>query len=373
MKTANIYTMCLAVLLLAACKKESKETAAEMAMETPTVDVAVPTEVHDLVVYKTFPGTVESDGQATVVANVDGVIVQKCFRDGDFVSKGQVLYRIDPRRYQSAVSEANAAIASAKSKEEFYANQSQAMRRALAEQAVSKINVEEAESNLKAARAARAQAEAQLADAQTMLGYCAVTAPISGQTTAGVQTGTYAGAGQTSLVQIVNNNSLKVVFNIDDAQYHELLGEGYASPSTLLFRSVPLTFEDGVKGRYTTNLYYTSPSVDASTGAIRLEGTIANPGGKLRNGMYVTVDLPMAMRQNALLIKDAAISTDQLGKYVYCVNDSGKAVYTPIKVGQTYQDTLRVVTSGLQKNSRYLTTGLLSVRNGMKVNVAKAK
>ena len=68
-----------------------------------------------------------------------------------------------------------------------------------------------------------------------------------------------------------------------------------------------------------------------------------------------------------MLIKDAAIGTDQLGKYVYVVNDSDKVVYTPITVGDVYRDSMRIVNSGLSPDSRYVTRALLKVRDGMKV------
>ena len=80
--------------------------------------------------------------------------------------------------------------------------------------------------------------------------------------------------------------------------------------------------------------------------------------------MFVTVNLPYGTSPHAILIRDASIAKDQLGSYVYVVNDSNKVVYTPIKVGELYQDTLRIVTQGLTPKSRYVTEALLKVRNG---------
>ena len=61
------------------------------------------------------------------------------------------------------------------------------------------------------------------------------------------------------------------------------------------------------------------------------------------------------------------IGTDQLGKYVYVVNDSDKVVYTPIQTGELYHDTLRIVSSGLKPTDRYVTQALMKVRDGMTV------
>lgn len=98
-----------------------------------------------------------------------------------------------------------------------------------------------------------------------------------------------------------------------------------------------------------------------------LKASIDNRYNELKDGMYATVSLPYAFEPNAILIKDASIGTDQLGKYVYVVNDSNKVVYTPIEVGETVNDTLRIVNKGLSPRSKYVTKALLKVRDGQTV------
>lgn len=74
-----------------------------------------------------------------------------------------------------------------------------------------------------------------------------------------------------------------------------------------------------------------------------------------------------------MLVRDASIGTDQLGKYLYVVNDSDKVVYTPIEVGGLYRDSMRVVTKGISPESRYITSALLKVRDGMPVKTVMTK
>ena len=69
-----------------------------------------------------------------------------------------------------------------------------------------------------------------------------------------------------------------------------------------------------------------------------------------------------------MLVLDASIGTDQLGKYLYVVNDSNKVEYRRIDIGTLVDDTLRLVTDGIAPNDRYVTEALLKVRNGMPVN-----
>ena len=130
---------------------------------------------------------------------------------------------------------------------------------------------------------------------------------------------------------------------------------------------MPLKFEQPLAHDYYADLNYLSPSVNQSTGTFNMKAEVKNPYGDIKPGMYVTIDLPYGNNPKAILINDASIGTDQLGKYVYVVNDSDKVVYTPIKIGGLYNDSLRVVNEGLTSRSRYVTSALLKVRDGMTV------
>ena len=78
----------------------------------------------------------------------------------------------------------------------------------------------------------------------------------------------------------------------------------------------------------------------------------------------MTVSLPYGANPKSVLIKDASIGTDQLGKYVYVVNDSNKVVYTPIELGEVFQDSLRVIDKGILPGMKYVSKALLTVREG---------
>ena len=101
---------------------------------------------------------------------------------------------------------------------------------------------------------------------------------------------------------------------------------------------------------------------------MRLRAELDNPDGILKPGLYVSVTLPYAMQENALLIDNASIGTDQLGKYVYVVNDSNVVSTRPIEIGQLVDDGMRIVTSGLSSDERYVTKALMKVRQGMKIS-----
>lgn len=131
--------------------------------------------------------------------------------------------------------------------------------------------------------------------------------------------------------------------------------------------SIPMRFDEPLGHEYRGRLDYLSPDVNTGTGTMHLRAVVDNPYGELRSGMYATISLPEDIDSHALLVRDASIATDQLGKYVYTVNDSNRVVYTPVKTGGLVDDTMRVVTEGLHPGDRYVTKALLKVRAGLEV------
>lgn len=358
-KAAALMAVTL-ILPLSSCKKKESKTE-----ETPRVEVAYPT-VDSVTLYKTLPGTISAGSSVEIVARVNGRILTINYNGGDYVKAGQVLFTIESSKYRDAVQQASAALASAESQYSYYSKQYEAMKKALEANAVSQMDVNQAENSMKMALASINTAKAQLETARTNLSYCTVTSPISGHisdsefSAGNVVTGEGA---PVKLATVYDDAEVKAVFNLADTQYELLMGNG-ASASDAIYRSIPLKFEQDFNHSYTADLSYTSPSVDATTGTLLLKGVVKNQNNELKDGMFVSVSLPYGVEPHAILVNDASIGTDQLGKYLYVVNDSDKIVYTPIEVGDLYQDTLRLVTKGITDKSRYVTKAILNVRNG---------
>lgn len=360
----SLFSLLFLILVSAtSCHNRKDKTGQE---GVASVDVAE-AKVDSVVLHKTYPGYLSSQISANVVAQVNGKILSIHFTPGSFVKKGQLLFSIDPTLYRDAVSRAEAALASAISSRDYAKSHYEAVKKALEADAVSKMEVLSAESTLEQAEANIKDCRAALSTARTNLGYCSVTAPISGYITdAVVSSGNYvSGAAQPfTLATVYDNSIFNAVFEIADAQYEHMVGD---KVNTMLYRSIPLNFRDSLPHSYTADLSYEAPSVNTGTGTIMLKGTVKNIDNELKDGMYVTVRLPYGVDPKAVLINNASIGTDQLGKYVYVVNDSNKVVYTHIEVGDLYQDSLRIVNSGLKGGEKYVTKALLTVRNGEEV------
>lgn len=367
MRKIEIYTAIGLMAVAAVAGGCSGKHGAGDGSEVPEVSVATPV-TDSIVLHQTYPGTLSATQSAEVVARVSGNITGILFEEGQYVTAGQPLFSIESTTYRDKVNQAQAALETAQAEYDYASKQSVAMQKALEADAVSKMDVIQAESNLRQSEAAIKQAKAELETARTMLGYCTVRAPFSGTISEStLSAGAYVG-GEVSpvvLAKIYADKTMYAYFSVNTDRYMQLnyTGAGRA----LDLDHVPVSFGDSITGTYFGRLDYSSPDVSRTTGTVTLRLILDNSKGELRDGMYATVNLPYAVEPKAMLIKDASISTDQLGKYVYIVGDSDKIVYTPIDVGELYQDTLRVVNSGLKPTDRYVTTALLKVRDGMTV------
>ncbi len=365
-----VVLLAAAILPLTSCKHKEKQEIDEI----PSIDVAEAV-IDSVVLYKTYPGYLASDNSADVVCQVDGMLLTQTFSGGQIVNKGEVLYTVDPTLYRDAVSRAEAQLASAISTRDYAQSHYAAVKKALEADAVSKMEVLNAESAYEQAEANIKDCRAALHTAQTNLGYCTVRAPLSGYISdTYVGTGNYVnGSGApVTMARIYENKVFKAVFEIEDSQFESMVGRS-GGIDNKLYRSIPLHFRDTVLNDYYADIMYESPSVDQNTGTIQLKAIVKNKNGELKDGMYVTISVPYGENPRALLVKDASIGTDQLGKYLYTVNDSNKVVYTPIEVGDVYKDSLRLVTKGITPGTKYVTKALLTVRPGEKIKPVMTK
>lgn len=367
----NIQTLAaliipLLLLSLIACGHRSDGDGAE---QTPVIDVAdVITD--SVIVHKTYPGYLTAEDHVDLVARVNGYLRSIPYKEGDFVRAGQVLFTIESTQYADAVNEARSALKNAEASYRYASANYQAMQKALQSDAVSQMEVLQSKSAMEEAQAAIQQARAQLQTAQTQLSYCTVRAPFDGHVSKSLYSvGAFlAGAGApVTLATIYHDGRLKANFAIDEEELSRLQNPAQSAALDIDMKHIPLVFDQPMKNQYTADLSYMAPAVDTQTGTMQIQAMVDNSQGELRSGMYCKIEMPSQNLDKAMLVRDASIGTDQLGKYVYLVNDSSKVVYTPIKVGQLVNDTLRIVTSGLRPGDRYVTKALLKVRDGMTV------
>lgn len=369
-KLVNYSLIVLSIFWLAACKGKTKP----VEMPVPSISVADP-EVRDITLTKDYPGYLSSELTVNLVARVNGYLQTSHLNPGTKVRKGDLVFVIEPGTYQDNVTQAEAAVKTSKAQLDYAGSNFERMKEAAKSGAVSQIQVIQAEASVSESEAAVRNAEAELNTAKTNLNYCYIRAPFDGMITrASYDVGNYInGAVQpVTLATIYKDDRMYANFNIEDNQFMKMMILAAQSDTTV---QVPKEItvrlgQDGQKS-YTGILDYLSPNIDLSTGTLNLRANLDNPGHVLKSGLYVTITLPYSEQKEAILVRDASIGTDQLGKFLYIVNDSNIVKYRSIQIGQLINDTLRQITGGLSPKDRYVTTALLKVRDGMLVKPIK--
>ncbi len=281
---------------------------------------------------------------------MEGYIQEIKYKDGDFVKKGTPLFIIEPEPYKVQLEQAQAAEEGAKAtlvnNEAEFTRQEQLQAKDVSTQA----NLDKARANRDTARANVLQAQANVQTAEINLGYTTVSAPFDGVVTARkVSVGELVGGGHTTeLATIVQMNPIWVWFNLSERDVQRVRvqmakrGEGASD----LIGKVPI-----LVGLQTDNGYphqgvldYVSPEVNQSTGTLLVRGAFENDKRQLLPGYFVRVRVPLYAEQ-ALLVPEVAIGSDQAGRYVLVVNADGIVEQRRVQLGQTVGE-MRVVDSG---------------------------
>ena len=364
-KKINIIALSVLLFITGCGKKESSSP-----METLPVEVAKPW-VENVTLTRDYPGYLKGETSVDIVGRVNGTLLSKLYPSGTRVKKGQTLFVVDPTLYQNAVKQAKANLKMAKANLNYAKNNYERMKEAIKSDAVSRIQLVQADTNVQSCEAEVSNAEAELKTAQVNLNYCYIKSPIDGiADLAEYADGAYiSGEGNpVKLTTVYKYDKMYAYFDISDNQY--LTFELLRNPDTKIPEADhEVTLRVGADGAKTWQgkLNYLSPNFSLSTGTMRLRAELDNPDGILKPGLYVSVTLPYAIAEKAILVDNASIGTDQLGKYLYVVNDNNEVNVRHIEVGQLVDDNRRIVTSGLSPDERYVTKALMKVRQGMKI------
>lgn len=353
----------VAMLALTACHK--KEESATGAMRLP-VEVANPV-VKDIILSREYPGYLAAEATIPIMGRVNGTITKRSFTEGSKVKKGDILFVIEPTLYENAVEQAAATLKTAQAQLEYAKSNYERMKIAINSNGVSEIDLLQAKSSVESGEAAVANAKAALSSAKTKLGYCYIKAPENGyMSLENYPVGAYI-SGEMSpaeLCRLYKDEIMYAYFDITDNQWLKKIQKGTEGIDQ---SHVTFSIGNGNVFKWGAEIDFLAPAVNLSTGTLKIRARFDNSNGTLKPGSYINVTMPYDEVKNGILVHDASIGTDQLGKYLYIVNDSSEVEYRRINIGELIDDTMRLVTEGLTANERYVTKALLKVRNGMQV------
>jgi multidrug efflux system membrane fusion protein len=329
---------------------------AAQAMPPAQVTVALPLQ-RAIVEYDEFTGRFEPSRTVEVRPRVSGQLRAVHFRDGDYVRQGQLLFTLDPRPFQAALTEAQARVQAARASSRLAEVQLGRAQRLLPKGFVSRdsFDIRQAASN--SARADIAAAEAIVRQRALDLEFTQVRAPISGRISdRRADPGTLlagGNGGEATLLTTINAvDPIYFSFDVSEA----LLLKAQRERGVGAAQSVEIRLQDEADYRWRGTVDFTDNGIARDSGTIRTRALIANPDGFLVPGVFGSMRLAGRRTVNALLVPDSAVVTDQAGKIVMTIGKNGQPQPVPVTVGPVI-DGLRVIRGGLAPDARVVIRG----------------
>jgi membrane fusion protein (multidrug efflux system) len=360
-----VLVYCAPLVAVAACGRQQPPAPPE-----PVAVRVLPVIQRTTEIASEYVGEIRGSEEVEVRARASGIMLEKLFRDGSVVRKGEELFRLDDRESQSQLvnaraqaAEAEAALSRAREDVARYEPlvQANAISRQMYDNAVA--GARQAEARVEAAKAV-------VAGAGLGIEYAVVRAPISGTIgEALIQPGGLVAAGSTLLAKISKSDPAFVYFNVPEQQLLEFsrLPEPEQSARIRAMNGrIRLTLGDGVAYDQGGHIDFGARAIDPKTGTYTLRASFPNPRGLLRPGLYGKIRMVTGVIENALLVPDRAV-TEQLGKsFVSVVGPEGKVLVKPVTLGPRIGG-LWVVTSGLAGGESVIVEGALKAPAGAAV------
>jgi membrane fusion protein, multidrug efflux system len=357
-----VLALALAAALLAASGCEKKAP--------PQTVEAVPVRIGQ-VVRKSMPvqirnvGTVQPYTAVAVRALVGGEIMQVHFREGQDVRKGDMLFSIDPRPYQAALAQAEAALARDRAQAANAEADSKRYEDLVQKDYVTRQQYDAILANFKALGATVRADEAAVERAKLDLSYCSLRSPIDGRTGAVmVQTGNIVKPNDATLVAINQIAPIYLAFAVPERDLDEIRKRQAQGKLAVLA-------EDAATGNPISHgeLTFVDNTVDRATGTIGLKATFANQDRVLWPGEFVNAVLTLATEPNAVVAPTSAIQNGQQGTYAYVVKPDQTVESRPVTVERNAPDGASVIGKGLAPGETVVTDGQLRLSPGAKIEV----
>jgi multidrug efflux system membrane fusion protein len=358
----GVFPVALLVLAMSACSRNQVQAAPTM--PAPLVTVANATS-QDVPRYLDEIGRNGAFEAVTVTPQVGGRITERHFQDGENLTRGQLLFVIDPRPYKAQLDSAQATLAQAKAALELAKIQFSRDEEVIASRAISKQDYDTKKNAVDINQAQVDAAEAALETAKLNLEYCYIHSPINGRAGARlVDVGNVVQANSTSLLLVQRLDPIYAEFTVTERDLPEVQKEMARGTLKALVR-LPSDTDSGVRPG---KVEFLDNSVQNGTGTVNLRATLANPDHHFWPGQFVNVKLVLTTQKGAVLIPNQATQISQKGPFVYVIKSDDTADLRPVTLGQKQGENV-VVTDGLSANERVVVTGQLTVRPGGKVRV----
>lgn len=356
------YVFYAGVVYLASC--------AGQAMNTPPPPPSLPViEINSgsATTWLEYPASVEGTTNVEIRPQVSGYLEKVYVQEGDYVSQGQPLFKINSREYNEFSNSASASVSAAKASVERAQVEYDKLKPLVENKVISEVQLKTAKTNLDAARAALAQAISGKGSAEITVGYTLIKAPVSGYIgQIPFKQGSIIGKGEMLPLTVLSEvNNVHVYFSMSEADFLSFIA-GYKGTST----------EERIKNIPTVDLQLPDNSIyntkgkielvqgqfDRNAGTIAFRAVFANKEKLLRSGLTGKIRIP-SMHQNELLVPQESTYELQDKVFVFALGDSnkvtGKQIAISGKSGNNY-----LVSKGLANGDKIVYSGIQRLRDG---------
>ena len=340
--------------------------AAKKQPRSPRVPVTVArVEERDMPFALTGSGSVEAIRNASVQAQVGGVVTRVAFHEGETVRTGQALIELDPRPFRQQLNQALAALARDRALAEAARRELQRSKVLYDQSFLSQSEWDQKRSDAEATAATARADSAAVNNARLSLQNATIRAPIAGKTgRLMVHVGDTVRPGSDQpLVTIIQPAPIRVAFKIPAGDVPGLQRSRQGSTQVWVL-------SDSARAPTLGRLVFVDNAIDPTSGTLLLKGEFPNQDGRLVPGQFVDVRLVLYVAPRATVVPAQAVSTGQQGPYVYVMNPDSTVTPRVIDVERTV-DQMAVVTKGLRPGETVVTDGQIRLSPGAKVLVRR--
>jgi membrane fusion protein (multidrug efflux system) len=349
-----------AMLAISAC---NEPRLAETKEAKPSPQVAVVTvQPIPRPIIRELPGRIAPMRVAEIRARVAGIVMERLFKQGAEVKAGDILYRIDPARFEVELDATKAALAKARAVLEHAERHAQRTEKLSNNQVVSQAQNDNAMASFRQAQADLDARQADVARAKLDLDYTTVRAPISGRIGGALVTeGALVGQGEaTHLATVQQLDPIYADFVQSVSELQQLRHDFESGAIDQLkpdSAKVRLVFDDGTVYPYPGQLVFSDASVDKTTNQVTLRGEFPNPRSELLPGMFVRIRIEQGIDGDSLAVPQQAVRrNDAGGNDVYILRGDNRAVVQPVRLGHLVEEQWLVL-DGLKPGDRVVVEG----------------
>ena len=317
-----------------------------------------------------FSARMKGQNDVTVTPQVSGQLMKICVTEGQMVKKGQTLFIIDSRNAQLELEAAQANLQAALAQENSAKLEYESNKNLFDKKIVSSYMLNNSENSYKQAQASVAQARSAVNRAKVNLGFCTITANVSGIIgEIPVRVGDQV-SPLTQLTMLSGNTTMSAEFSVTESIVETMVQEGMkaADVDKFIAKLPEVTFimKNGTEYPHKGRVVSLTGVVNSETGSLTSKVSFPNPDGHLYSGIQGTIVMPMA-EKGVIVVPQYAVVRLQDKSQVYKVKADSTATAVEVTTSDTGNGKDFIITSGLNEGDKIVTTGANNVTEGMKV------